>query len=222
MKIDMHCHTKYSKDALASPSEIFKKLKKKGLDGFAITDHDNTNGWEDALLAAKENNMFLILGEEIKSKNGDILGLFLNKEIKMKGEEPEKIIEEIHNQNGIAIIPHPFDLKKPFKDIEKYIDLVDGIEIFNARRFVSKENSRALDLSLKHPNLAITAGSDAHALGGVGFAYIESSAKTTEEFKKDILLKNVKWQGLKAPLIYLLAPTLRKIKNALKLHSFFK
>ena len=117
MKIDMHCHTKYSKDALSSLDDIFKQAKKRGLNGIAITDHDNTNGWKDAITSAKKHNMEIILGEEIKSKNGDILGLFLTKEIKMKGENPKKIIDEIHAQNGIAIIPHPFSSKKPFKNI---------------------------------------------------------------------------------------------------------
>ena len=52
-------------------------------------------------------NAILILGEEIKSSKGDILGLFLQEEIKMKGYSPEEVIKEIHRQGGVAIIPHP-------------------------------------------------------------------------------------------------------------------
>lgn len=216
MKIDMHCHTKYSHDALSSLEDIFKIAKQKGLDGIAITDHDNTLGWKDAIKVANKHNMQVILGEEIKSKNGDILGLFLQKEIKMKKEDPEKIINEIHAQGGIAIIAHPFASKKPFKNIEKYLNIIDGIEIFNARRFFNKENRKAKKLSEKYPHLLITAGSDAHAASGIGYAYLESNAKNLNEFKKAILSKNVKWHGKKAPIIYLLAPTLKKIKNLTK------
>jgi len=211
MKIDLHCHTKYSNDALSDPYETIQKALKKGLDGIAITDHDTTAGWNDAINAANKLNAKLILGEEIKSKNGDILGLFLKKEIKMKGEDPEKIINEIHSQNGIAIIPHPFASKKPFKNIEKYINMIDGIEIYNARRFINKDNKRAKKFSQKYPELIITAGSDAHTASGVGYAYIESPANNLEKFKKDILSKNVTWFGKKAPMIYLLVPTIKKI-----------
>ncbi|MDD3085001.1 MAG: PHP domain-containing protein [Candidatus ainarchaeum sp.] len=215
MKIDLHCHTKYSKDAMSSLDEIFYQAQKKGLDGIAITDHENTKGWNDALIAAKKYNMQVVLGEEIKSKNGDILGLFLNKEINMKGECPKEIIAEIQAQNGIAIIPHPFDFNNPFKDVENYLKLVDGIEIFNARRIFNKDNDKAKKLSEKYPHLNITAGSDNHIYNAVGYAYVESSANTLEDFKKDLLNKNVKWFGKKAPPLYLLTPFLKKIKNAI-------
>jgi len=215
MKIDLHCHTKYSKDAMSSLDDIFKVLKKKGIDGIAITDHDNINGWNDAREVSKKHNMQVILGEEIKSKNGDILGLFLNKEINMKGEDPKKIINEIHAQNGIAIIPHPFDFNNPFKNVEKYLSLVDGIEIFNARRIFSKDNDKAKKLSEKYPHLNITAGSDNHTHKALGYAYVESSANNLEDFKKELLNKNVKWFGEKAPPLYLLTPLFKKIKNAI-------
>jgi len=216
MKIDMHCHTKYSVDALSSLDEIFKQVKEKGLDGIAITDHNNIKGWEDAVAMAKKYDMKVILGEEVRSKNGDILGLFLLQGINMKGEDPEKIIREIKRQNGIVIIPHPFDFKKPFEDLEKYISMIDGIEIFNARRFMNIDNIKAKQFTEKYPELVITAGSDAHAAPGAGYAYIESPAKNLKEFKKDILSKNINWHGKKAPPVYLLVPTLKKIINLFK------
>jgi len=215
MKIDLHCHTKYSKDAISSLDEIFNQAQKKGLNGIAITDHDNNDGWNDAIIAAKKYNMEVVLGEEIKSSNGDILGLFLNKKINMKGENPEKIITEIHAQNGIAIIPHPFDFNNPFKNIENYITIVDGIEVFNARRIFSKDNDKAKKLSEKYPHLIITAGSDNHICKSIGYAYIESPSNNLEDFKKDLLNKNIKWFGKKAPSLYLLTPMFKKIKNAI-------
>ena len=108
MKIDLHCHTYYSNDALSSQYDVIKEALKKGLNGVAITDHDTISGWKDAVKAANELNAFVILGEEIKSNEGDILGLFLKEEIKMKGCSTVQIINEIHRQEGLAIIPHPF------------------------------------------------------------------------------------------------------------------
>ncbi|MDD4662065.1 MAG: PHP domain-containing protein [Candidatus Pacebacteria bacterium] len=217
MKIDLHCHTKYSKDAMSSLDDIFKVLKKKGIDGIAITDHDNINGWNDAREVSKKHNMQVILGEEIKSKNGDILGLFLKKEILMRNEDPEKIINEIHAQNGLAIIPHPFDIKKPFRNIESYLNIIDGIEIFNARRFLDSENDKAKELAEKYPNLIISAGSDSHISSTAGSAYIESYATNLDDFRKNLERKEVKWFGKKTSMIYLLIPTIKKLKN-----KFFK
>ncbi|MCJ7817039.1 MAG: PHP domain-containing protein, partial [Candidatus Aenigmarchaeota archaeon] len=87
MKLDLHVHTKYSADSINTPWFIMKMLKKRGLDGLAVTDHNTTRGWKSMHEAARENNLQLILGEEIKirqegKKAGEILALFLNEEIR--------------------------------------------------------------------------------------------------------------------------------------------
>lgn len=211
MKLDLHCHTCYSKDALSSPYNVIKEALKKGLDGIAITDHDTTSGWDDAIKAAKELNAFLILGEEIKSNKGDILGLFLKKEIKMKGCDPKEIIKEIHKQGGLAIIPHPFYKLEGFKDdIKKYN--IDGIEVFNAKRPISSPDKKAFDFTIKN-NLIMTAGSDCHTAGACGYAYVECGAKDLNEFKEKLIKKQVKIQGKKAPLIYTFASIFKKLQK---------
>lgn len=215
MKIDLHCHSCYSRDGFSSPEKLIKTALKKGLDGIALTDHNTTAGWKETMRVAEKLNAVLILGEEIKTKRngkiiGDILGLFLKEEIKSR--EPFEVIKEIKAQGGIVIIPHPFHFPENFREsLEKYKDSINGIEVFNARLPFSFPDKKALQFAKKY-NLAMTAGSDAHYYGGVGDAYvIANEAKNLEEFKKAILGKKIKIGGKKSSHFYLVFPTLARI-----------
>ncbi len=215
MKIDLHCHSYYSKDGFSSPEKLIKTALQKGLDGIALTDHDTTAGWKDAIEAAKKLNIILILGEEIKSKRngkviGDILGLFLKE--KIKAREPFEVIKEIKSQGGIAIIPHPFHFPKNFKDdLEKYKNLIDGIEVFNSRMPLSFGDKKSFEFAKKY-NLAMVGGSDAHWHKNVGKGFtIAENAENLEEFKQTILERKTKGEGKKSSLISLLFPPLARL-----------
>ncbi len=217
MKIDLHCHSYYSNDALSSPKEMIKTALKKGLDGIALTDHNTTAGWKAAIETAKKLNAILILGEEIKIKKqgrtvGEILGYFLKQEINPQGKSVEEVIGEIKKQGGVSIIAHPFYWRKPFKELEKYKNLVDGIEVFNARSQTKKGNQKALDFAQKN-NLSMTAGSDTHSCFEVGNAYIEAEAKSLEEFKEAILQKRVKIIGKQSPIFIQIFASLGKLMH---------
>lgn len=210
MKLDLHVHTKYSNDGLNSPSTILKCASKKGLDGIAITDHNTTKGWQEAIKAAKKMKKFLILGEEIRCKEGvDVLGLWLKKEI--KPAPFKKVIKEIRKQNALAIFAHPFAKKLPLKTIEKFAKEVDALEIFNSRRR-KKYNEKALELAkkLKKP---VVGGSDAHTFFEVGRTYTESKAKDLKEFRKNILEKKAKVKGKTTTSLVHLISTILKIKK---------
>ncbi|MBC7074375.1 PHP domain-containing protein [Candidatus Parcubacteria bacterium] len=216
MKFDLHCHSFYSKDALSSPKKLLKAAKERGLDGIAITDHDTVAGWEEAKKSAKELGLFLILGEEIKTKRngkivGDVLGLFLEKEIKSR--DILTVIKEIKSQGGIVIVPHPFFFPENFKDnLEKYINLIDGIEVLNARCPFQRANKKAQEFAKKH-NLAQIGSSDAHWAGNVGDAFTIAEAKNLEEFKRKILEKKITFGGKRSPLWTLILPSLARIRN---------
>jgi len=221
MKIDLHCHSYYSPDGICSPKKLLERAKKRGLDGIALTDHNTTAGWPEAKRVAQRLKMFLILGEEIKIKKegkvmGEILGYFLKEEINPKGKTIEAVIKEIKQQGGIAIIAHPFHRRKPFKELEKYKNLVDGIEVFNPRSQTKKGNEMALKFA-KINDLPMTAGSDAHSCWEVGNAFIETKAKNLQELKEAILKKEVKICGKQSPLFVPLSTSLGRI-----LHLFWK
>ena len=211
MKIDLHCHTKHSYDAGSDIEKIIIQGKKMGLDGIAITDHENTNGWEEAISLGKKHNFLIVLGQEIKTTKGDILGLFLNKQIDGYKKDPRIVMEEIKKQGGLVVIPHPFHNGEGFRDkLENYLDIIDAIEVFNARKPFKEPDEKALKFAEKH-NIAMTAGSDSHYYKGVGYAYTEANAETLEEFKNSIIKKKTTFSGKKAPFRYIFTPLLSKL-----------
>ncbi len=197
MKIDLHIHSKYSSDSDSEPYKIIQIAKKKGLDGVAITDHNNSNGWKEMLQMGKKYGIKVVLGEEIKIKDSfgsyEIMALFLNEEI--KSNDLDEVIDNIRQQNAIACISHPFDpYKTHINAINKLAKKVDAIEIFNARMISNSFNNKALVLAKKH-KLGIIAGSDAHTEGEVGNAYTIADVNSLEDFKKAILKRETRVEG---------------------------
>lgn len=182
-----------------------------GLDGIAITDHENTNGWQEAVELGKKHNFLIVLGEEMKTTKGDVLGLFLKERIDGYKKDPRFVMEEIKKQGGLVVIPHPFHGSEGFKDdITKYLDLIDAIEVFNARKPGTAPDKKAMEFAKEH-DLGMTAGSDSHYHKGVGYTYTEFNGNTVEDLKQSILNKQTKIKGAKAPLIYIITPFLSKM-----------
>jgi len=166
MKIDLHIHSKYSFDSFNEPKLIIKMAKKRKLDGIAITDHDSLKGSNEAKKISKD---FLIIeGSEINTVSGEILAYGIQEEIKPK-LLIEETIDRIHEQGGIAVTPHPFDVfrNRLHKNIVKR---VDGIEVINGGCIFNFFNFLAFKKA-KNMNLSMTAGSDAHSIREIGSAY---------------------------------------------------
>ena len=147
MKYDLHSHSKYSSDGILDPQKIIKVAIKKGLDGIAVTDHNTIRGG----LEAKEyetNEFKVIIGSEVMTNKGEVIGLFLSEEI--KSNNFYDVVDEIKAQNGIVVLPHPFDEWRnasfPVKEDAKYID---NIEIFNSRCVREKYNHNAREFAKK-------------------------------------------------------------------------
>ncbi|HHE76623.1 MAG TPA: PHP domain-containing protein [Candidatus Parcubacteria bacterium] len=175
MKADLHIHTTFS-DGLSSPKEVVSAAIKKGINCICVTDHNEIKGAIEAMRFAFDKDILVIPGIEVTTKSGHILGINVKKEIK-KGLSPEKTIEEIRKQGGVAVIAHPFDWPtRSFRGGEKKILSFGsenvGIEAFNAGAIVKSSNSRALKFARKH-NFIITAGSDAHEAKFIGRGYLE-------------------------------------------------
>jgi predicted metal-dependent phosphoesterase TrpH len=161
MKYDLHIHSKYSYDSFLKPDKIIKIAKKRSLKGIAITDHNTIKGGLKALRENKDKEFDLIIGAEIKTDLGDIIGLFLNEEIKSR--RFYEVIDEIKSQDGLTVLPHPY---RQHKNPEKMVDHVDLIEGFNAR---TKKiyNDKSCQLA-KGFECTVIAGSDAHLAFEIG------------------------------------------------------
>ena len=169
MKYDLHSHSKYSSDGILDPRKIIKVAIKKGLDGIAVTDHDTIKGGLEAKQYETEK-FKVIVGSEVMTTKGEVIGLFLSEEIKSK--DFYEVIDEIKVQNGIVVLPHPFDEWRhgSFPD-EKDVKSINSIEILNSRCVKDKYNQNASKFAKKY-KLGVTGGSDAHFANEIGHAGI--------------------------------------------------
>ena len=196
MKYDLHIHSKYSSDGILEVKEIVKAAIKRGLDGIAITDHNTIKGGIEAK-KYEADGLKVIVGSEIMTEKGEIIGLFLSEEI--KPGNIINVISEIREQNGMIIIPHPFDKLRhsSFQPGEEDIKFIDCIEGFNSRCLFQKYNDHAKEFAKKH-DLVITAGSDSHFMNEIGNAGIITE---TEDIREAFQKKNINIFGKRTSLI---------------------
>jgi predicted metal-dependent phosphoesterase TrpH len=142
-----------------------------GLDCIAVTDHHTVRGG----LAVREIADFaVIVGEEVRSAEGEIIGLFLTEDIP-GGLSADETISRIKAQGGIVGVPHPFDsLRSALREdsLNNLVARIDFVEGLNSRIVFGVHNKRAMEFARKH-GLAVSAGSDAHSSREVGRAYVE-------------------------------------------------
>src|SRR6478672_10814262 len=105
--IDLHCHTRASFDCLSKPADVVRLAAARGLTHIAITDHDRIDGALRAREAAPEG-LTVIVGEEVKTSDGDMICLFLERAVP-PGRTALRTIAEVRAQGGLVGIPHPFD-----------------------------------------------------------------------------------------------------------------
>ena len=164
-KTVFHVHTYHSIDSFLKPKVLVDVLFKAKIDNVIITDHNSIRGALEAKAYAEKNytNKFnVIIGEEVKTDIGDIIGFPIKDEIQLK--DHKKVIDEIKKQGGFACLPHPYKSHNLLKIHEQqFIDSIDFIEIFNAR--VSKKLNEYAKEMASYYNKNTIIGSDAHVKG---------------------------------------------------------
>lgn len=194
-KIDLHSHSRFSADGVAHPENMVATAKAKGLDGFAITDHNTCacvdyfiqHGYmrEDGLPV---DGLLIIPGQEITTSAGHLLALGVRLP-DLKGIPPAEAVELIHASGGLAIPPHPYDMFRAGIR-EHVLDTlpIDALEVFNAATTLKRYNIQAFHYAQKK-QLPMTAGSDAHHEDALGVAYTIIEA---EELSVQSILRGIK------------------------------
>jgi predicted metal-dependent phosphoesterase TrpH len=173
VRVDCHLHTAVSGDAVTSIDELAERVEQERLDVVCITDHNVTT----AAVAAAERDIGarVIVGEEIRTRDGDVIGLFLTERIPYVLPLAE-VTGLIRAQGGLIYLPHPFDPGRSSLGLvaEQLCahGLADVVEVFNAKISDQSLNEQAAQLAARF-GLPGGAGSDAHDPDGIGAAYLE-------------------------------------------------
>lgn len=182
LRADFHTHSNYSRDSLISPPAYIAACIRRGINCVAVTDHNEIQG---AFEIQKRAPFRVIVGEEVKTAEGEIIGLFL-KEFVPRDLTPEDTVQAIHEQGGLAVVPHPFDIFRRSvirpDALERVKAQVDAIEGFNCRNILQRHDDKAVELA-KSTGKPRTLGSDAHSLWELGGAVLEmEDFETPAEF----------------------------------------
>jgi glycosyltransferase involved in cell wall biosynthesis len=168
---DFHVHSHHSKDCAMPVADILERAREVGLDVIAITDHDSAAGGLEAREIADRYGVRVIVGEEVKSSEGEVIGLFLESTIP-GGMTFADTIAAIREQGGIVYVPHPFDrlhtIPAPPVLRANVADL-DVMEVFNSRLAFPGFNELAEQFAQRY-RIPAAAGSDSHVLPGIGTA----------------------------------------------------
>src|SRR6059058_3952436 len=183
-RADLHMHTTFS-DGWPSPTQLVDHvIRHTDLDVIAVTDHDTIEGALRAADRAGSRRRLQVIVEEVSSRDGHILALFLERRIR-PGMSAAATVNAIHEQGGLAVAAHPFwRTQRRTRNARVHgvgwlaaeLDF-DAIEIENATPgfYVFNQLARRLNMGL---GSAQVGGSDAHILDAIGRAYTEFAGKT--------------------------------------------
>jgi len=173
LKLDLHVHTNRSNDAVTLITDIPTACLRSKVDGIAITDHN-------LLATDKPNGILAICGVEVSSREGHILGLGLKSAVE-KDQSAEATIRQIHENEGVVVIPHPYDWFRSSVKLHLLRERPDAIEVINASSLFHWVPWRKARDYARRENLPTVGGSDSHFQDTIGRAYTQVQAQTSDE-----------------------------------------
>ena len=195
---DFHIHTRFSRDSILTEETFIRKAIERGLTHVAVTNHNNVEG----AIAVRDkvadmgltDRLTVILGEEVSTTDGEVVGLFLTKTIP-RGLSANETADEIHRQGGLVSIPHPFDpfrgshiREGPLRNLAE-MGKIDCVEVFNCRVTIQRHNEEAAEFARSYEIPGIAA-SDSHSSFEVAMAFNALPAFDTAEELKAGLAEN--------------------------------
>jgi predicted metal-dependent phosphoesterase TrpH len=169
-------HTEHSKDCATPVADLVHRAIELGLGAIAVTDHDTIAGGLAARAYVEQHELPLhvVVGSEVKTATGEVIGLYLEEEIP-RGMPFADTVEAIRAAGALVYVPHPFDRLHAIPDpalLRRLVDQIDVFETYNARLYRDAFNRDAERFAERH-DLLPGAGSDAHVLEGLGTGAVE-------------------------------------------------
>ena len=176
---DFHIHTRFSRDSILTEETFIARAIERGLTHVAVTNHNNVEGAMAVRDKVAElgltDQLTVILGEEVSTADGEVVGLFLTKTIP-RGLSANETADEIHRQGGLVSVPHPFDpfrgahiTEGPLRNLAE-TRKIDCIEVFNCRVTFQRHNEEAAEFARRHGIPGIAA-SDSHSSFEIAMAF---------------------------------------------------
>lgn len=159
-RYDLQVHTNASPCSRTAPADVVAGALRANLDGIAITDHDTLDNYAEVKRLAPEG-LTVIPGVEVTTTQGHLLALDV-RDVPPQAD-PLTVIDDIHDQGGLAVLSHPFDRLRQYytDDLDRIAASVDGVEIRNSRCVFDRYN-RTAEAFAERYDIAVTGGSDAH------------------------------------------------------------
>jgi predicted metal-dependent phosphoesterase TrpH len=205
---DFHIHTRFSRDSILGEKTFARLAVERGLTHVAVTNHNNVEGAVAVRDTVAEmglaDRLTVILGEEVSTADGEVVGLFLDRTIP-RGLSADETADAIHEQGGLVSIPHPYD---PFRQShireEPLLALlearkVDMIEVFNSRVTFQRHNLRAAELAARFevPGIAC---SDSHSSFEIAMSFNALPAFASADELRTALPEN-EWHGSRSTVL---------------------
>jgi predicted metal-dependent phosphoesterase TrpH len=213
IKIDLHTHSIGSPDGGIKPAEYKSLLESAALNYIAVTDHDTI---DLAVTLRSELGENIIVGQEITTSQGELIGLFLTTAVP-KGLSAKETALAIRKQNGLVYVPHPFETVR--KGVTKQVldtiaEHVDIVEVHNGRAFMQNKGPQAVIWARLHSK-AVAASSDAHGKKGIGTCFTTIQSVPTAQNLVSQLNKG-HMNVARPPLSSLLYPKYNRLHGKIK------
>jgi predicted metal-dependent phosphoesterase TrpH len=170
LRVDLHLHSHYSHDGNSSLAELIDRARECGLDRIALTDHNTIEGALELTRIASE---LAIAGEEVKTMEGEVIGLFIGARIPPY-LRPEQAMDLVHSMGGLVYVPHPLDRNRSHFSPHRLVALADRIDIVETYNpWCDAAANEAAARLAREMGKVVATGSDAHSVEELGRSWME-------------------------------------------------
>jgi predicted metal-dependent phosphoesterase TrpH len=189
IRLDLHVHSRYSVDSRLSFDQILEGITYQGLQGFALTDHNTTEGLAELeRLRTRYPGFWFVPGVEITTQEGHLLAYGI-RESPPPGRPLAETVERVAALGGVSVLAHPF---RWVNGVGRRVAAAAGVQGIEGRNGKNSElaNTRA-ELLAARRSISCTGGSDAHEPKQVGRAFTEFPGEAAslddllEQIRKD-------------------------------------